>query len=330
MLLENYPQLPVAGMMDVLRDAEYVLDRKHFDWFTVSAGNPSVTAMNGTRAIADFTIDNMPGCDTLVVCGGFGGHAISDPAILQFLRRQAVQGVSLVAIATGTWLLAKAGLIGERRVTLHWEDIPAFEEQYPLARVRRSLFVQDGKLMTCAGGTSSIDMFLHFISHDLGPEVAAEVARQIMHHVVRQGSEGLPIKENPFRGLSNEIVRSAVRLMHNNMENPIPIAEIAKRCNASQKRLERLFHAHLQTTPQLHYRAIRLDQARALMRLTTKDVWEVAIIVGFSSPQYLSRCYKDRFGITPTQDRAESSKFDQSNRNSRSAVITGDAPHAVQ
>ena len=304
--------------MDVLRDAEYVLNRKHFDWFTVSAGNPSVTAMNGIKTLTDFTIDNMPKCDTLVVCGGFGGHAISDPAIVQFLRRQASQRVSLVAIATGTWLLARAGLIGDRRVTLHWEDIPAFEERYPLARVRRSLFVQDGDLMTCAGGTSSIDMFLHLISDDLGPDVAAEVARQIMHHVVRQGSEGLPIKENPFRGLSSEIVRAAVRLMHDNMENPIPISEIAKRCDVSQKRLERLFHSHLQTTPQLHYRAMRLEQARALMRLTTKDVWEVAIIVGFSSPQYLSRCYREHFGVSPTQDRNSSKTFDQPGETSRS------------
>lgn len=306
LLLNNFPQLPVAGMIDVLRDAEYVTGRKHYSWFTLSPQDEIVVAMNGTRTVTDHTFATAPPFDVLVICSGLDGHQNNDATLLRYLRTQALRRVTLVAVATGSWVLARAGLLNDRCATLHWEDIAAFEENFPLVEVRRTLFVQDGNILSCAGGTAAIDMFLKLIADDLGLDTASDVARQIMHHTVRPGSELLPIKENPFHGMTNVTVRKSVRLMHDNLESPLRLAKIAKRVNVSQKQLERLFRTHLNTTPQLHYRGIRLDHARALMRLSTLEVWEVAMLVGFASPQYLARCYKEKYGIPPSQDRIAS------------------------
>lgn len=302
--------------MDVLRDAEYVTGRKHYSWFTLSPQDSVVVAMNGTRTLADHTFETAPPFDVLVICSGLGGHQINDALLLRYLRTQALRRVTLVAVATGSWLLARAGLLNDRIATLHWEDIAAFKEKYPRVEVHRTLFVHDGNILSCAGGTAAIDMFLKLIGDDLGLDTASDVARQIMHHAVRPGSELLPIKDNPFRGMANATVRNSVRLMHDNMELPLRLADIAARVNVSQKQLERLFRTHLNTTPQLHYRGIRLDHARSLMRLSTLEVWEVAMLVGFASPQYLARCYKEKFGISPSQDRIASGiesslRFDQ-------------------
>lgn len=303
LLLDQYPLLPVSGMIDILRDADYVTGRNNFDWFTISAGAPEVVAMNNLLVKADYTIDNAPKCDVVVVCAALAGHRIDNPKIFRWLRKLFSNNVMIGSIATGTWVLAKAGLLANHRCTIHWEDMAAFEESYPLIEVSRSRYVRDGQIFTCAGGTAAIDLFLQFLTENLGPEVSSDVARQIMYQSTRVGSDILPIKDSPYKTIPNQPIREAARLMHENFENPIAIEEIAKQVNVSQKQLERLFKEYFHATPQLHYRTIRLDHARALVRLTKFEIWKIAMIVGFSSSQYFAKCYLERFGIAPSEER---------------------------
>ncbi|MCV3244046.1 GlxA family transcriptional regulator [Mesorhizobium sp. ZC-5] len=309
LLLDQYPLLPVAGMIDILRDADYVTDRVNHQWFTISVDSREVVAMNGLRSICDYTVETAPQCDVVVVCAALGGHLFEDDRLFRWLRSRYAQHTTVGAIATGTWVLAKAGLLSNHRCTLHWEDIPAFEEQYPRLTVERSLFVRDRQIFTCSGGTAAIDLFLQLVSETLGPEVSSDVARQILYQTIRQGSEVVPIKESPFRRIGNQALRKAAQLMHDNVDFPLSIETIAARSGTSQKQLERLFDQHFRTTPQLHYRAVRLDQARALVRLTEFAIWEIAIATGFSTPQYLSKCYRARFGISPSQERRNLARY---------------------
>lgn len=303
LLLEQYPLLPVAGMIDILRDADYVTDRTNFRLFTIGAHSREVTAMNGFRALTDYTIDDAPRCDTVVVCAGLAGHRIEDPRVFAWLRRRLSENTIIGSIATGAWVLAKAGLLSGRQCTVHWEDIPAFEESYPLIDVQRSLFVRDGPIFTCSGGTAAIDLFLQIVGESLGPDVSSDVARQILHQVSRAGSDQPPIKEGPHRSPGTSTFHRAAQLMHDHIDAPLPITEIAQRVGISQKQLERTFQENCQTTPQLHYRTIRLDQARTFIRLTNFEIWQIAVMTGFSRPQYLAKCYRDRFGVTPSAER---------------------------
>lgn len=302
-LLDQYPLLPVSGMIDVLRDADYVTDRSNHQWLTIGADSREVIAMNGMKVLTDYTTADAPHCDVLVVCAGLGGHQIDNPGLFRWLRSRYAGRAMIGSVATGAWVLAKAGLLTNRRCTLHWEDISAFEESFPLLEVARTLFVRDGPIFTCSGGTAAIDLFLQFITENIGPEVSADVARQVLYQSARVGSETVPIKESPYRQVDHKQLRKAAQIMHDNLENPLSIGEIADTVGISQRQMERLFTDYFHTTPQLHYRSIRLDQARALVRLTKFEMWEIAIMVGFSSPQYLARCYRERFGTTPSQER---------------------------
>lgn len=303
LLIDRYPALPVAGMIDLLRDAEYVTERKSHSWFTIGVDRREVVAMNGMTTLTDYTLADAPPCDVVVVCSGLGGHLFDHSGATSWLRARNAENRMIGAIATGTWLLAKAGLLENRRCTLHWEDIQAFEETYPLLDVARTLYVRDGPIFTCSGGTAAIDLFLQFLTESLGPEVTSDVSRQILYSTVRVGSDLAPIKDGSHRAIDNKVVRRAAQLMHDNLENPLSISEIARQSHISQKQLERLFRDIFDTTPQLYYRAVRLDHARALVRLTKLEMWEIAVIVGFSTPQYLARCYRDRFGMSPSEER---------------------------
>ena len=74
LLFDNYPALPVAAMMDVLRDTAYVTGHYDYDWCTIGSGSNTVTAMNRLHTVTDFTLETAPPLDAVVVCSGLNGH----------------------------------------------------------------------------------------------------------------------------------------------------------------------------------------------------------------------------------------------------------------
>lgn len=309
LLLDNYPLLPVSGMIDVLRDTAYVTGKDEYEWCTISSENREVCAMNRFRTITDHTIDDAPELDTLVVCAGLHGHLLDNARMLAWLKQNFARNVMIGAIATGSWVLAKAGLLNGRRCTLHWEDLYAFSETYPLIDVTRDLYVFDGPVFTCSGGTGAIDMFLQIVARDLGPDVSSAVARQIMHQSIRAGSESQPGADSPYRNIRHQSVRRVLKLMQDNVEQPLGVALIARQAGISQKNLQRQFESYFGTTPQLFYRKLRLDHARTLVQLTRLGLWEIALITGFSTTSYFSKCYRHAFGVSPSIERRTLPKF---------------------
>ena len=309
LLFDQYPLLPVSGMIDVLRDTAYVTGAEHYEWCSVSSGSLEILAMNRLKTLADHTLDDAPELDAVVVCAGLNGHLIEDRKAIAWLHKLHANNVMIGAIATGSWLLAKAGLLSGHRCTLHWEDIQAFSETYPLLEVSHELYLFDDDIFTCSGGTGAIDMFLQIVANDLGPEVSSAVARQIMHQSIRSGSASQPGADSPYKQIRHQSVRRALKLMEDHVEQPIRVSEIAQHSRVSQKQLERLFESYFATTPQLYYRAMRLDHARTLVRLTELNIWQIALIVGFSTTNYFSRCYRERFGLSPLDERRKLPKF---------------------
>ena len=54
-------------------------------------------------------------------------------------------------------------------------------------------------------------------------------------------------------------------------------------------------------TPNEYIRVIRLRKAAEMLRSGDKNVSEVAYAVGFDNPYYFSKCFKDQFGMPPSQ-----------------------------
>jgi transcriptional regulator GlxA family with amidase domain len=92
--------------------------------------------------------------------------------------------------------------------------------------------------------------------------------------------------------------------MEQNLENPVPRAELARTANVSLRQLERLFRLHLGRSLGEHYLALRLDRARDLLRQTSLSVLETGLACGFASASHFSRAYRLRFCHSPRAERA--------------------------
>src|SRR5699024_5964230 len=121
----------------------------------------------------------------IVVCSGLQlKDAVTRP-VLTWLRKQSRLGVGMGAVCTGSYVLARAGLLEGRRCTIHWENQAAFAEEFPETALLNLLYVTDEGIFTCAGGTAAADMMLHLIAEDHGAELASSVADSLVHAPVR-------------------------------------------------------------------------------------------------------------------------------------------------
>ena len=303
LLVPGFALMSYASAVEPLRAANQLAGRKLYDWRHVSTGAAEIAASNGVAIAADHRVGDDAAFDTVFVCAGGNPAEFAHRPTLKWLRGQARRGVRLGGVSGGPFILARAGLLAGHRCTIHWEHIPAFVEQFPELEIERSLFVIDRDRLTSAGGIAALDLMHALIEHDHGPALAAAVSEWFLHTEVRSGSGPQRMTLRERFGTGNARLLKALERMEARLEEPASRAELAAVAGVSVRQLERLFATHLRSSVGQHYRRIRLDRARLLLRQTAMPILEVAVACGFLSPSHFSRAYRRRFGQAPRTAR---------------------------
>jgi transcriptional regulator GlxA family with amidase domain len=303
LLLPNFSLTAFTAAIEPLRLANYVSGKELYYWETCAIEGKPVTASLGATILPFRAVEDVRHPDNVIICGGMHGHTFNDRNLNRVVKRWASAGTHIGALDAGTFVLARTGLLDERKCTIHWEFLDSFVEEFPEIDVRPSLYEIDGKVFTCAGGDAAGDMMLNEIAGRLGHEVAGSVSEQLMHERIRDGSDIQHLPVHARLRISHPQLVKAIREMEQNMEDPLTRDEIARRVNLSQRQLERLFRRYLNTTPARHYLRLRLLRARHLLLQTTLSITGIAVASGFCSTSHFSRCYREVFGHSPRDER---------------------------
>lgn len=123
---------------------------------------------------ADYSLEEVDSADLVLVPGGEGNRPLlADEAVLSWLRQIDAGSKWTTSVCTGSLVLGAAGLLAGRRATCNWlflDQLAGFG-----ATPVEGRYVEDGKLLTAAGVTAGIDMALHLVSREAGPEVAQAI-----------------------------------------------------------------------------------------------------------------------------------------------------------
>ena len=303
LLVPGFALMSYTAAIEPLRAANLLSGKTLYRWWHAAPSGEPVTASNGVAVIADCSTRTEKSADMVFVCAGGNPATFDDKTSLAWLRRLARKGTTLGGISGGPFILARAGLLNEHRATLHWEHMPAFREAFPHVTVVPSLFEIDGKRITCSGGISTLDMMVSLIERDHGRPLAAAVGDWFLHTHIREGYGPQRLDLRYRLGIADEKVLRVLGLMEMNLEQPLPRAALARRASISLRQLERLFQVHVGHGIQEHYRWLRLERARQLLRETSLAVFHVALATGFSSASQFSRAYVRAFGEPPSQTR---------------------------
>ncbi|MFZ3206741.1 MAG: GlxA family transcriptional regulator [Pseudomonas sp.] len=304
LLLPGFSMMGLMAAIEPLRVANRFRGEL-YRWRLLSLDGAAVAASNGMSLNVDAALELPAAGASLFVVAGFEPLASFDARLAHWLHRAEREGVLLGGIDTGSFVLAEAGLFGQQRLTLHWEAIEAFQERYPRLAVTQELFEIDGKRITSAGGTASLDLMLTLIGRDHGEELALAVSEQFVLGRIRSRQDHQRMQIASRYDVHNKKLVQVIGEMQRHSEQPLGSRQLAELINVTPRQLERLFRQHLHETPSNFYLALRLDKARQLLRQTDMSVLEVGLACGFESASYFSRCYRSRFASSPSQDRHE-------------------------
>lgn len=304
LLLPGFSMMGLMSAIEPLRVANRFRGEL-YRWRLLSLDGAAVEASNGMSLNVDTALELPAAGDSLFVVAGFQPLATFDHRLSLWLHRVEREGVTLGGIDTGSFVLAEAGLFAGQQLTLHWEAIEAFQERYPRLTVTQELFEIDGKRITSAGGTASLDLMLTLIDRDHGEALALAVSEQFVLGRIRTRQDHQRMQIASRYDVHNKKLVQVIGEMQRHSEEPLSSQQLAELIKVTPRQLERLFRQHLNETPSNFYLALRLDKARQLLRQTDLSVLEVGLACGFESSSYFSRCYRVRFATCPSQDRHE-------------------------
>jgi transcriptional regulator GlxA family with amidase domain len=265
---------------------------------------PGMVTSSAGVALAATRLGPIAGVDTLIVVGGFGTRtARHDPALLRFVRRAAGRLPRIASVCSGALVLAQAGVLDGRRATTHWSRARGMARDFPAVHVEPDrIWVRDGKFWTSAGITAGIDLALAMIAQDHGPEIARDVARQLVVYAQRPGGQtqhsallDLGAAETPFAAL-NSWIRVHLRA-------DLSVPALAARVHMSPRNFARAYVAATGVTPGKAVERLRVEAARAAIESGASSLLDVADQAGFGDLERMRRSFVRLFGAPPSSLR---------------------------
>jgi len=234
------------------------------------------------------------------VCSGHDGYSAAGSKTLGMLRLHHRRGGQVGGICTGAYTLARAGLLEDKKFTLHWGNQPAFEERFSRLEVSAQIYEKDAGIITCGGGTAVTDMMLAIIEEDYGRKLTHLVMDMCVHGKKRNADTRQKASIATTINSRNGRLIRIVHRMQENIAEPLSFDELTCLEGISKRQMERLFKRYLGVGPSQHYISIRLDYGRSLVFETDMSVMEISVACGFSSSSHFSKSYKKRFGVCPS------------------------------
>jgi transcriptional regulator GlxA family with amidase domain len=304
LLLEGYPIIPFSCVVDSMRAANRLSGKDLFRWEYYAADSKPVSASCGitvpTRALSEAS-----DLETLVIVAPNTAQNFDDPHTLKLLKSFDRAQVNLGSASSGSFVLARAGLLDDCRCTIHWENIPVFKELYPQLEVAFTLYEIAERRFTCSGGIAALDMMLKLIENQHGRQLAQQISQQFQHDRIRTDIDSQQMADRIDLAMSAPKLIDVINLMESNIEAPLSLPSIAAKCNLSLRQIERLFHKFRDVTPSQYYLSLRLTHAKQLLLNTNQSVIDISIATGFETQSYFTACYRKYFGSSPRNHRSQ-------------------------
>jgi transcriptional regulator GlxA family with amidase domain len=189
-------------------------------------------------------------------------------------------------------------LLNGRRAATHWAHSAELAALYPQVRVDDAvLYVDDGDIVTSAGGAAALDLCLHLVQRDHGSAVAADIARHAVMPLQRDGGQAQFIAY--VEPASDGSLEPVMRWMEDRLDQDLTLTDIADHAATSVRSLNRRFRAQTGTTPLQWLIRRRLLRARDLLETTELSVEEIAPRSGFGTAIALRQHFRRALGTTP-------------------------------
>ncbi|MEL1264143.1 transcriptional regulator FtrA [Pseudoxanthomonas putridarboris] len=272
------------------------------DWYRFETCAPHrrpVRGQYGMQITADDGLDRLASAGTVIIPGWSGIDAPVPARILEALRDAHARGARLLSICSGAFVLAATGLLDGKRATTHWRYADALRQRYPSILIDPDvLYIDEGQLLTSAGSAAGLDLCLHLVRRDHGPDVANQVARRLVIPPHRDGGQAQFV-ERPIQKRERDALSPLMDAMRRRMDKAYSIAELAGMAAMSERTFIRRFKDATGTTPADWLIALRIDRARELLESSAHSIDSIAEQTGLGTATTMRHHFRRKLGTSP-------------------------------
>lgn len=262
-----------------------------------AAGGLTVAVEHGLEVLAE--------ADLVVVPGWRGIDAAVPGGLVAALRSAHARGARVMSLCSGVAVLAAAGLLDGRRATTHWRYVSAVSARHPAIRFDADvLYVDADDVLTAAGSAAGIDLCLHVVRGDFGPEAANSVARRLVVPPHRDGGQAQFIAAPVPRPHEAARLGPLIDALRARPGEQHRLDALAARAGMSLRTFQRRFAAATGLPPGEWLVGERLRLARELLeRPGAASMDAVAEASGFGTAAALRHHFRARLGTSPAAYR---------------------------
>lgn len=301
----------VGGFADILQIANSHLKRQDgpkaslFDWQFISPSGKPVLTSNGLSLQTRQPKPRQRFDVVFVPSIHYRGHHEFDQLlqaqgeICAWIVGQWRAGSWVAANCTGTFLLARTGLLDGRTATTTWWLERQFRAKFPKVDLQLRPVLTEVDRLICAGASASyLLQAIRVVERFFGPALASRCAKSMLIDV-SQTSQIPYIPLLAQQNHSDSVVHRAQQWLQSNMDREFRMSDLADTLGISDRTLIRRFKSALDRTPLTYLQDLRLESARALLETSALSVEDIVAQVGYGDTSSFSRLFRQRIGMSP-------------------------------
>ena len=266
----------------------------------VAATRP-VDINGGWTIDTPFGLETLGWADTVVVPAA---ASVTAPEVLAALQAAYERGARMVSFCSGVFALAAAGILDGRPVATHWLYVEDLRRRHPDLRVDGDvLYVDDGQVLTSAGTAAAIDLSLHIVRLDHGPQMANQVARRMVVPPHRDGGQAQFAVTPVAPAIDDDPLGPVLEWMVDHLDEQLTVAQMARLAAMSPRSFARRFRQVTGTTPVRWLQHQRVARAQELLEISDLSIEAIAGRVGLGTAANLRHHFRRVTVTTPAAYR---------------------------
>jgi transcriptional regulator GlxA family with amidase domain len=302
----------ISGIIDALSIANtfwQYLEGNPMPLFTTRIvtpdGKPVIT--NGRIVLTpDHSMEDIQTTDMIIIPAFFMPHDLTGPRvdlICDWLRNHYSNGTKLTSTCTGTFLLARAGLLDGKIATTNWLFAGLFKKRFPEVDLRVDrIFTEDSGIYCTGAATAFMDLCLHFIEIYGSARLARRCSKSLL--VDHERTDQTPYMVYDFgKNHSDDTILKSQQVMEENFTEKISIDMLSKDAGLSPRHFKRRFKKATGENPLTYLQLLRIETAKRELETTQKPVTEITWGVGYEDINSFRKLFRKHTGMSPKEYR---------------------------
>lgn len=302
-LAQQFPLLSLSSCLESIRVANRELGRIGFDWELVTPDDAPVMSSSGVPITPDLPLNDVSFADVVLVLSSYRPDEACTSSLLGWLRRQDRKGSVIGCVDTSAYILAKAKILGNHKVSVHRESLSAYRDLLSDSAVLDQMFAADDRIVSSAGGVATLDMMLALVSRFYGQSLSDRVASVLNYRRLAVGTTSVETSLDGMIARVEPRLARMIEIMYSNLDRPPDVAAICKMALVPPATANRLFLRYFRLSPSRYFTRLRLDRAQWLLGNSSLSVSEIAARIGFGDASAFTRAYRRQFGGSPSSLR---------------------------